>query len=254
VRAFHGVELNSLARDGVRYRTSDFPPGFTTSAHAHEEAYFCLVVDGVSAQRSGKRECVRERGQVYFYPSGEVQNERFGCRGSRLFSVEIGPEALARMDGTVRLPRESGELSGLAALIVRRLHLASDREEDLALEGLTVVLLSTLAQERSGTIRWGPVVRDFLHAHFTERLTLGRVARIARVHPVHLCRDFPRRFGVTMGEYLRALRVDWAARQLAGTDRPIADIALDAGFASQAHLTRELKRSLGTTPAAYRRR
>lgn len=261
VSAFHGVELESSSVGGVRYRTSVFPAHFGTSAHAHDEAYFCLVVDGTSRQRSGNDERFRERGSAYFYPSGEVQSERFGQRGSRLFSVEIGAAAHAHMRDAARFPEASAELTGLAALTLRRLYLESRGEslgesragDSLHVEDLTMLLVAALVRERCDAVRWAPIVRDYLHAHFRERLTLERIARAAGVHPVHLCRAFPQRFGVTLGAYLRGLRVDDAARQLVATERPIADIALGSGFASQSHLTRELKRLLGTTPASYRR-
>lgn len=57
-----------------------------------------------------------------------------------------------------------------------------------------------------------------------------------------------------MGEYLRRLRVESAWRQLAITDKPLSVIALDAGFADQAHLTRVFESLMGVTPGAYRAR
>jgi len=254
VSTFHGVELDSSRVGGVRYRTSAFPGHFVTAAHAHEEPYFCLVVEGCSQQRSGNTERFRQIGSAYFYPSGEVQSERFDESGSRLFSVELGAEARAQLREATRLPDSSAELTGLAALAVRRLYLEWRAEDSLCIEDLTQLLLGTLVREQCDAVRWAPIVRDYLHAHFRERLTLDRIARAAGVHPVHLSRAFPKRFGVTLGAYLRGLRLDDAARQLAATDRPIAELALDAGFASQAHLTRELRRQLATTPASYRRR
>ena len=251
--AFHGVELGSSRLGGVRYRTSAYPSDFATAAHAHEEPYFCLVVGGSSRQRSGNQERFREHGSAYFYPSGEVQSERFGERGSRLFSIELGAEARAQLCESTRLPESSAELTGLSALALRRLYLEWRAEDSLCIEDLTQLLVGSLVREGCDAVRWAPTVRDYLHVHFRERLTLARIAREAGVHPVHLSRAFPKRFGVTLGAYLRGLRLDHAARQLAATDRPIAEIALDAGFASQAHLTRELKRQLGTTPASYRR-
>jgi AraC family transcriptional regulator len=253
VSTFHGVELDSSRIGGVRYRTSAFPGHFVTAAHAHEEPYFCLVVEGCSQQRSGNNERFRELGSAYFYPSGEVQSECFGERGSRLFSIELGTEARAQLRATTPLPDSSAELTGLAALAVRRLYLEWRAGDSVCIEDLTSLLVASLVRERCDAIRWAPVVRDYLHTHFRERLTLDRIARAAGVHPVHLSRAFPKRFGVTLGAYLRGLRLDDAARRLAATDRPIADIALDSGFASQAHLTRELKRQLGTTPGSYRR-
>ena len=55
-----------------------------------------------------------------------------------------------------------------------------------------------------------------------------------------------------MGEYARRRRLDYARRQLADPDRPLAQIAADAGFADQSHLTRVFKRFTGLTPGQYR--
>jgi AraC family transcriptional regulator len=250
--SFHGVEVQALTSSGIRYGTRDFPAHFATAPHTHEEAYFCLVVDGASAQRSGRGEHLRDRGRAYFYPAGEVQSERFGPKGSRLFSVQLGGSVLAELRETVRLPQRSSELDGLAALTVRRLELESRRGDALGLEELTMLLVGALARESRSAVRWAPIVRDYLHARFKDKPTLAQIAAAAGLHPVHLCRAFPQRFGVTLGDYLRGLRVDYAARQLVATDRVIVDIALDAGFSSQAHLTREMRKLLGTTPAAYR--
>ena len=252
--AFHGVEVEAREIGGIRYRTNVFAPGSATRPHAHESAYFCLVVEGHSTQRAGKVERSRGRGRAYFYPSGEVQSERFGQQESRLFSVELWGAVQAGTGLERRLPGASLELAGLAALMVRRVHLEAHERDELGLEDRVLALIGALARESSDDVRWAPIVRECLHAHFRERVTLRDLALAVGLHPVHLCRAFPRRFGVTVGEYLRGLRADHAARLLRTTDRPIAEIALEAGFSSQPHLTRELKRFLGTTPAAYRRR
>jgi AraC family transcriptional regulator len=252
--AFHGVEVEAREVGGLRYRTSVFAPGSATQPHAHETAYFCLVLEGHSDQRAGRIERSRECGRAYFYPSGEVHSERFGRQGSRLFSVEIGGAALADTGLERRLPGASLELAGLAALMLRRVHLEAYEGDGLGIENQALALIGVLAGESCDHLRWAPIVRDYLHSHFREKVTLRELALAAGLHPVHLCRAFPRRFGVTVGKYLRALRADHAARLLRKTDRSVAEIALEAGFSSQPHLTRELKRLLGTTPAAYRQR
>ena len=52
--------------------------------------------------------------------------------------------------------------------------------------------------------------------------------------------------------YVIAQRVARARRLLETTDLPIARVAIDAGFADQAHLTRMLRRHLGVTPRNIR--
>jgi AraC family transcriptional regulator len=158
------------------------------------------------------------------------------------------------VDG-LRLPDSSAELTGMTAVLTRRIHLESAESDDvaqLAVESIAFALAGELARTPRDDRRWIPIVRDYLHAHFTRKMSLREIASAAGVHPVHISRAFPLRYGVTLGDYVRALRVDYAARELMATRRPIADIALDAGFASQSHLTRQFRARMGIAPAAYR--
>lgn len=169
--SFSGQEVQVLTAGDVRYSTSIFPPGFVTAPHAHETAYFCLVVDGVSAQRSGGKQRLRDRGRAYYYPPGESQEERFGKGGSRLFSVQMSTAVLAHLPGADRLPERSLELAGPAALLVRRLF-GSCPHDPLDVEDLTMMLVAAMTRERCEGARWAPAVRDYLHAHFRDKPTL----------------------------------------------------------------------------------
>jgi AraC-like DNA-binding protein len=54
-------------------------------------------------------------------------------------------------------------------------------------------------------------------------------------------------------DWLLQCRLAQACAWLAGTGRPVAEIALAAGFSEQSALTRAMRRAMDTTPAAYRR-
>jgi AraC-like DNA-binding protein len=69
---------------------------------------------------------------------------------------------------------------------------------------------------------------------------------------VHFAAVFRRHYGCSVGEYLRRRRVHRARQRLAETDLPLAEIATEAGFADQSHLTRMFKRFVGLTPGQYR--
>jgi AraC family transcriptional regulator len=100
---------------------------------------------------------------------------------------------------------------------------------------------------------WLAKARALLHARFCERLSLDDIASAVGVHPVHLATVFRKKYDRTVGEYVRERRIDYARRELVSGTTPLATIALDAGFASQAHFSSTFKRITGFTPAVYRR-
>ena len=80
------------------------------------------------------------------------------------------------------------------------------------------------------------------------------LAAEAGVHPVYLAAAFRRAFGVSVGGYVRARRMEAAGLALCEPGRSIADIAISLGFTSQSHFTRVFREHSGQTPLAYRRR
>jgi AraC family transcriptional regulator len=128
----------------------------------------------------------------------------------------------------------------------------------LALEGLALEILAEASRDGSPdrectAPRWLIRARDLLHDRFREDLSLVEIAGAVGVHPVHFARTFRRHFRLTAGEYMRRLRVDFASRMLATTDRPLATIALESGFADQSHFTKTFRRQMKMTPGEFRR-
>jgi AraC-like DNA-binding protein len=67
--------------------------------------------------------------------------------------------------------------------------------------------------------------------------------------------DLARQFRVMCGtspyRYLLRRRLDFAREQIAQR-RPLSAVAVDAGFADQAHFSRMFKATFGLTPVQYR--
>lgn len=78
------------------------------------------------------------------------------------------------------------------------------------------------------------------------------VSRLAGVSQRTLQRHFRDR-GLPPPDFWRLLGRARRAALLLATDRPLADIAHDLGYSDQAHMTREMVRWFGQTPARLRR-
>jgi AraC family transcriptional regulator len=79
------------------------------------------------------------------------------------------------------------------------------------------------------------------------------LAAEAGVHPVYLARVFRRHHRCTIAQYVRRRRLERALHELSTSRRSLAEIAIDTGFADQAHFSRAFKAHAGLTPGQFRK-
>ncbi len=96
-------------------------------------------------------------------------------------------------------------------------------------------------------------VRELIESALDEDLSLERLAREAGIGAHAFSAAFTRAVGETPHRYVVSRRIERAKALLRGGTMPIAEIALQTGFASQSHMAGTFRRVVGTTPAAYRR-
>ena len=97
-------------------------------------------------------------------------------------------------------------------------------------------------------------VREHVEKNLTERLRTEDLATVAGLSPGHFNRAFKQSAGQPPHQYVLQRRVSVATELLEKTDRALADIALDVGFADQSHFSRTYASVKGETPSACRRR
>lgn len=86
--------------------------------------------------------------------------------------------------------------------------------------------------------------------------TVTALARVLRLAPRSLRRRFARVAGLAPKNWLKLHRLDAVLRDpaLADTEQTLVGVALDHGYADQAHFSREIARLTGATPTMLRRR
>lgn len=95
---------------------------------------------------------------------------------------------------------------------------------------------------------------EFIHAFYTENLSLHQVAASASLSQYHFLRLFKRQIGMTPHAYIQHLRLQHAALLLSRSNETISEIASHLGFSSPGHFTDSFRRQYGLTPSQYRAR
>jgi len=238
-----------------------YPSNLKQPRHTHTLASFSFVLAGSYFENYGRQTSTRTSSTVIFHPPQESHAVGFES-DVRILSVQFDFKRFAQIrEHSIILDESSSCHSETIAWLGNRIHREFRRMDSfslLSIEGLVLELLAEASRSRISTDEKGvPLylleVKDFLHDNFAESFILEDVVKIAGVHVVHLSRVFRKTFGCTIGEYVRRLRVEFAARQILRTNASLGEIAHAAGFSDQSHFNKTFRNFYGFRPAEYRR-
>ncbi len=210
---------------------------------------------------------VSTRGQVVVLYPDEIHNGRAGTAdgfGYRIIYIEPAhlAEALRILRGRpYPLPFVSEPVSANARLSRAVEDAFRSPLESLSVDSLIVELAEGLLAIGQGERRSAvsPRVdaraveraRCFLDAERTRVVHSTELESITGLTRYDLARQFRVMYGTSPYRYLVMRRLDFARGKI-HQERPLVEIAHDAGFADQAHFTRTFKSAFGLTPARYR--
>ncbi len=248
----------------LRLTETVYSPGSRLPEHEHEYGCFGLMLKGDLCEQFGFRTLIYKDSTVFFRPPAVAHRDSI-AQGARCFHVEFSPRWLDHVNqfGPV-LSQATVVRDPTMRWLATRIYfewLQLDSASPLAIEGLTYEMAAHLCRSLSPAPEnpacfpsWLKKILEIIEAHYREQLSLRDVASAVSVHPVHVARQFRRYLGVSVGCFIRWRRVEFASQELIMTDKQLVDIALESGFAQQAHFTTAFRRVMGITPWEYRMR
>ena len=201
--------------------------------HRHASAYAAIVLDGgyLESGDHGRRRL--ESSQVVIHAAYEAHSDRVEASGARVLNLELslalapGFYQLVGLDeilGAVRC----GDVLSIPALIEQRAAPLAPLTEDWP----DVLALEIGNNPQTNLTRWA------------EHMGL----RISDLSP-----GFFAAFGTTPKRFRAEAKSRKAAALLGSSPEPLAQIAIEAGFTDQAHMTRAVFALTGLTPGKIRR-
>lgn len=200
--------------------------------HHHRHAYAAIVIEG-GYEEAGESGRLRvEAGDVIIHAPFSGHRNRIARSGARVMNVALTPQAglsltngrvadpITLMDRLVEMPAAASDI------LAESLH-AFEPERDLP-----DMLATALVDDPS--------------------LSITQWARCNGVPERTLRRQFALAYGISAKQFRARAKARSAWKRILISSRPLAEVALDTGFADQAHMSRSVRAMTGLTPYDWR--
>lgn len=263
VKLWHAPDVMDALMLRGRFDQHRYPP------HAHDTHCLAVITSGALEVETAGQRRLCQRGDVVVIDADTVHAGRPGPAGHwKMRVAHVQPQALADTCEQLGLPRR--ERFGTRSPFIRDAQLSRQlygvnwcsevgedrfkRSETLAGALIGMQLRHTRGTGALPAVRNEPAlvraVKARLRDELGAKLTLPSLAAEFAVTPFVLLRAFVREAGLSPHAYQQQERVRRAAQCLRA-GHAASEVALDTGFADQAHLSRVFKQHTGVTPRVF---
>ena len=235
-----GLSIRISGCVGGHISLTHYEPGEVCRAHRHDGAQISLLLSGDYQEDGSAGPVAAGDGALTGKPAGFEHENVFGDFGALILTVNLAEAPFLRTyvagnpPGGVR-----GALLATAAAGEMEELILSVREASESLD--SVVARPPWLDQAHVSLRASGVSRS--HS----------LARTAGMHPVTFARLFRDAFGRSPAVVRQSCRTARALQAIIRSRAGLTEIALDAGFADQAHMTRTVRQITGYPPARLRR-
>jgi AraC-like DNA-binding protein len=231
---------------GLGATLTHYPGAGNHPLHAHDHLQVSFLLAGELIEEVEGREhfaCAGGRGHK---PAGARHRDSWGPQGVLMFTLRLWAPQELWEPGWIA----GGTPAGIASLVrIFAQEVDPGRREEAATDLLAGVPHATCA--RGDPPPWLERARESIH-DAPQLLHIGQAAGEGGVNPAHLSRMFRRFYGMPPSIYRRRVLLARAASALVRSNVPLAQVAVQAGFFDQAHLSRVMRAEIGLTPGQAR--
>jgi AraC family transcriptional regulator len=202
-----------------------------------------------------------------FFARWDSEDRLLQMRINSQFMEQVATEALAmnpdRLEVIPTFRTRDPQLEAIAMLLLTEL-----KQENLGsrlyIDSLTNVLAVRLLRQYSASKpqlavyegglpqRQLQQILEYIDVHFDRDIKLADLAGLLGMSQFHFSHLFKQSIGTSPHQYLLQQRIERAKQLLKQTNRSIVEIALECGFNSHSHLSKQFRQLAGMTPKIYR--
>lgn len=254
-----GERLCCREADGLRIIETFHAPYFTLAPHAHEDPTIVAALSGGWDEHIESRSFTCRPGSFLVKSAGARHANSYGSERTHSLVIQLTVARAATWESSRKAFSaltyfESPKLAMRLVALVRD----PSCHPNLALQEEVFALFSFLAGEKAAGRRPAGLVvrlkraRDRLLDQSFPTIDLTGLAQLCEMTPSAFTHAFKSEFGCTPSRLVRHRRVENASLLLRTSKDSLSHIAATAGFADQAHMTREFRRFADVTPGRYR--
>jgi AraC-like DNA-binding protein len=200
--------------------------------HRHDTGYIAIVVAGGYVEAGDAGRFHLRAGHAVFHRCFEAHADQFGASGAVVLNLPWMASA----------PTPPSVVLDELDAVVR----AAERDPVEA----TALVLASRSTPAQAQADWPDLLASALRDD--PLLRLAEWAEGMGLAPETVSRGFKGAYGVSPKAYRAQVRALEAWRRIPASPLPLAQLAVDLGFADQAHMTREVHALCGRTPLALR--
>ena len=169
--------------------------------------------------------------------------------------------SLAILRALARKAAENGgasvvEVNEITQRAVQRMQAESSAQKKAQItRAMFVELAEAVDRARSRLGSYSLPIRkaaDTLRHNYSQSLSLEQLAAHVGLSPSHLSRSFSKEVGMSISQYVAAIRCEEAASMLTGSDASIQQISAYVGYLDNNYFVKVFKKQYGMTPSEYR--
>ena len=253
---FYGTHYQKTALENLIITDTEYTHN-KVDWHFHENPYFTYLLQGTLFEANKKESYYLESGSLLFHNWQDAHYNIKPPEFTRGFHIELNENWFSHFN--IQISDFEGSINLKNPLIKNLMNKVyvefkiNDHYSNLSIDTFLIEIFSNIKGVKEKNAKkpiWAKRLQELL---FEKQIdySLKNLSSILDLHPVHLSREFSRYFGMSLGNYIRLIKVNQAFNLIVSNNLSMTEICYTCGFYDQSHFIANFKRIYHTTPTKF---